>query len=63
MQVIDLLVIRLDGKVINIGDWDYMLSNDDSGTQIINNPLPENATFKNEQVILNDDGRLTVLNP
>lgn len=39
-------VIKLDGKVINIGDWDYKL--DDNGVET--NPLPDGAIEVDEVV-------------
>lgn len=50
------------GKVINIGEWDYMISTDELGNEIANNPLPPNMTSTIEEVRINEDGsRSTVL--
>lgn len=48
------------GLVINIGDWNYMVSRDDDGNEVINNPLPNNVTISNEDVIINEDGSRSV---
>lgn len=44
-----------NGNVINIGEWDYMITIDEDGNEIINNPLPMNITSEVEEVIINDD--------
>lgn len=49
-----------DGKIQNIGDWDYMVSVDADGNKVINNPLPPDYTSKIEEVTINDDGSRTV---
>ena len=33
----------LDGKVINIGEWDYQKTINEQGEEVINNPLSEGA--------------------
>lgn len=56
------IVIRdNEGKVINIGEWDYMVEYvEDNVTgevmQVINNPLPEGATSEVEEIVTLDDG-------
>lgn len=49
------------GKVINIGDWDYMTSFDDEHGEITNNPLPMDAVESDEEVIEGWDGGLYVV--
>ena len=49
-------VYRLNGVVINIGEWDYMLVKLEDGFTKVNNPLPEGATCSNEEVVLSDMG-------
>lgn len=51
-----------ENYVINIGEWDYMLSIDEKGHEIISNPLPEGATSKEEEVEILPDGGLSVKN-
>lgn len=36
-------VYILEGKIINVGDWDYQKSIDDKGVEVIENPLPDGA--------------------
>ena len=43
-----------DGKLINIGDWDYQI--DENGKQ--HNPLPEGATEHHEEIVTGYDGGL-----
>lgn len=31
----------LDGKIINIGEWDYQEVINEQGEEVVNNPLPE----------------------
>lgn len=56
------LVIRdTEGKVINIGEWDYMTEAVEDATtgevvQVINNPLPEGATSSVEEIVTLPDG-------
>lgn len=38
------------GNVINIGEWDYMITIDENGLEITNNPLPDGATSEIEEV-------------
>lgn len=33
----------LEGKIINIGDWDYQKTINEQGEEVIGNPLPEGA--------------------
>jgi hypothetical protein len=51
-------VIRLNGIVINIGDWDYGLVEVDHGLTDITNPLPEGAVESDEEVVTGWDGGL-----
>ncbi len=44
-------VIKLDGKVIHIGEWDYFYQPDENGDlTIIGNPLPSGAVEVDEGV-------------
>ena len=57
------LVIRdVDGKVINIGEWDYMgeVSTEVNGeiVYVPANPLPEGATQAQEEIVTTTDGGL-----
>jgi hypothetical protein len=36
-------VYTLDGQIVNVGDWDYCVSVDEDGVEVVNNPLPEGA--------------------
>lgn len=51
------------GAVINIGDWDYMISLDENEQEIINNPLPQGANFQLEEILALEDGGLAAANP
>ncbi|EFN7990808.1 hypothetical protein ABHD38_25090 [Enterobacter cloacae] len=58
-------VIRdVNGKVINIGDWDYRIHiepmPDGSEMEVTGNPYPEGATENDENVIVGWDGGLYV---
>lgn len=50
------------GKVINIGDWDYIITSDEHGNEMVNNPLPEDYSVSEEEIYFLDDGGLAVLN-
>lgn len=57
-----------NGKVINIGAWDYMevsfIDDDGVGNSVwVSNPLPDGATSKEEEVIVRDNGGLAAANP
>ena len=52
-----------EGRVINIGDWDYMISLNEDEVEVANNPLPFGATFQDEEVIVLPDGGLAAKNP
>jgi hypothetical protein len=50
-----------NGKVINIGEWDYMkedVEDHETGEviQLVNNPFPEGATFTTEEIVTLEDG-------
>ncbi|MEO9347970.1 hypothetical protein [Acinetobacter radioresistens] len=47
-----------DGNVINIGEWDYIITCDEDNNEVINNPLPAGATFQDEEIVILDDGGL-----
>lgn len=47
-----------NGNVINIGEWDYIITYDKNGGEVENNPLPKDATFKNEEIVILSDGGL-----
>lgn len=57
-----------NGKVINIGAWDYMevsfIDDDGVGNSVwVSNPLPDGATSKEEEVVVRDNGGLAAANP
>lgn len=57
------LVIRdAEGKVINIGEWDYMgeqvVEQDGEFITLPVNPLPEGSTQATEEIITLEDGGL-----
>jgi hypothetical protein len=54
-----------NGTLINIGDWDYKITTDEEGNEVIGNPLPAGAVEKDEEVVTNPDGSRSVvqLNP
>lgn len=57
-----------NGKVINIGEWDYMKEDVEDVTtgevmQVINNPLPEGATSAEEEIVILDDGGRAAAKP
>ena len=45
----------LDGKIINIGEWDYMKDIDEEGKEIINNPLPVEAKEEEREFEYSED--------
>ncbi len=58
-----MIVFRdIKGNVINIGEWDLMLSLDYENNMVINNPLPDGATFQEEEILTLPDGGLAVKN-
>lgn len=48
------------GVVRNIGDWDYMITQDEVGNDVINNPMPDGYVESDEEVIEGWDGGLYV---
>lgn len=57
-----------NGRVINIGPWNYMempVMDEENGelTWVINNPLPEGATSSDEDVIPDGHGGFMAVNP
>lgn len=50
-----------DGNVINIGEWDFVCTVCEGGSEAINNPLPNGVTSKIEEVKINEDGSRTVV--
>lgn len=55
--------IYLNDILINIGDWDYHITTDLEGNEIIGNPIPEGAIEKDEEVVTNEDGSRSVVVP
>ena len=51
------------GRIVNIGEWDYMITEDENGALIINNPLPDGLTTQMEDIVINKDGSRSVLPP
>ena len=52
------------GQVINIGVWDYQLRWDaEQQQEVVTNPVPEGATFADEQVAIMPDGSKRVVDP
>lgn len=49
-------IFRLNGEVINIGDWDYGIN--EEGT--VTNPLPDGAVSSDEEVVTTDAGIFVV---
>lgn len=54
------------GKVINIGEWDYLIESvidENTGklVQIQHNPLPEGHTISEEETVVGWDGGIYVL--
>jgi len=52
--------IYLNNVLINIGEWDYKRGTDINGKDVIDNPLPEGAIEKDEEVVTNEDGSKSV---
>ena len=53
--------IYLNDVLINIGEWDYKRGTDINGKDVIENPLPEGAIEKDEEVVTNEDGSKSVV--
>jgi hypothetical protein len=51
------------GLLINIGDWDYKITTDEEGHEVIGNPFPAVAVEKDEEVTTNPDGSRSVVQP
>lgn len=49
-------IYRLDGKVINIGEWDTMPLEVEHGVFEAGNPIPANAIESDEEVVTGWDG-------
>lgn len=46
--------VVLNGKVINVGDWDYQYTEVD-GEQVAQNPLPEGAVIEEREFEYDED--------
>lgn len=51
-------VFTLNGQIINIGDWDYQASLDESGKELIGNPLPQGAIEEDIEYTTDAKGRI-----
>lgn len=51
-------VITHNGEIINVGPWDYQLTTDEDGTQVINNPIPDGAIEEDVEYTLDARGRI-----
>ncbi|MFW1826412.1 hypothetical protein [Acinetobacter sp. ULE_I092] len=51
------------GRIVNIGEWDSLITEDENGALIINNPLPDGLTTQMEDIVINKDGSRSVLPP
>ena len=49
--------VVLDGKIINIGPWDYQYK-ELGGKQVAQNPLPEGAVVEGRDIVNAPDGGL-----
>lgn len=49
-----------NGKVINIGPWDFLIEKDDKGNDVITNPIPAGLTVTNENIVELQDGSRTI---
>jgi len=57
-------IFDANGKLINIGPWDYRIYTNDDGEQITGNPLPEGAYSEEREVFTDTDGgRYITKNP
>lgn len=54
-------VVVLDGKIINVGDWDYQIKLDDQENEVVANPLPEGAVIEEREITLSTDNRIVDL--
>lgn len=53
-----------DGKVINVGAWDYQyVLDEDTGEVVAQNPKPEGATTQEEDIGVYADGSRRPINP
>jgi hypothetical protein len=55
-------VVVHNGKIINLGDWDYMIVKDNDGNDVINNPMPEGAEIQEIEISYTADGRIVMAN-
>jgi len=51
-------VFNKDGKLINIGEWDYQEESDSNGNMVQKNPLPQGAYTESVDVVMLPDGGL-----
>jgi hypothetical protein len=50
-------IFNQDGKLINIGPWDYQFEQADEASEpVAQNPLPEDAYSEEREVFIDDDG-------
>jgi hypothetical protein len=55
--------IYLNDQLINVGEWDYKITTDLEGNEVICNPLPDGVVEKDEEVATNPDGSRYVVQP
>jgi len=45
-----------NNNCVNIGDWVFIYTEDANGNQVIVNPIPDNVSEQDAEVITNPDG-------
>jgi hypothetical protein len=51
-------VFTLNGQIINVGDWDYCISLDEEGNEVITNPIPEGTVEEDVEYVHDAKGRI-----
>jgi hypothetical protein len=51
-------VFTLNGQIINIGEWDYCITTDDEGSELVSNPLPDGAIEEDVEYVHDAKGRV-----
>lgn len=51
-------VYTLNGEIINVGDWDYLITLDEDDNEVINNPIPDGAIEEDIEFIRDAKGRV-----
>lgn len=55
-----MIAVIHNGKVINIGPWDFQVLTSEDGIEVVNNPLPEGAEEGDFDIVQNANGQFVL---